>query len=270
MHLGPPRSPSIVARFASAGDERLGDVVDELAALDLARARRRGRARTRGRATRTPRPRAARVHASERRATSQAAGAGRCPAPAASSSTATIAATLPAIGASRAAAPVAMLTWSSWFADVGSESTLRGCASDLFSEASAAAGDLRDHEARVDAAVLDERTAAAPTGSRPSATRCERSAIAPVSAMASGQVVGRERHAARRGSCRPTAPRPCREHQRVVGTALASVRQRRGDRARLVEHRAHHLRLAAQAVRILHARQSACDARNRAAASSRR
>ena len=32
-----------------------------------------------------------------------------------------------------------MLTWSSWFADVGSESTDAGCASDLFSDASAAA-----------------------------------------------------------------------------------------------------------------------------------
>ncbi len=32
-----------------------------------------------------------------------------------------------------------MLTWSSWLAEVGRLSTLAGCASDLFSEASAAA-----------------------------------------------------------------------------------------------------------------------------------
>ena len=32
-----------------------------------------------------------------------------------------------------------MLTWSSWFAEVGKLSTLAGCASDLFSDASAAA-----------------------------------------------------------------------------------------------------------------------------------
>ena len=43
------------------------------------------------------------------------------------------------IGCSRRAAKVAMLTWSSWFALVGSESTLAGCAIDLFSLASAAA-----------------------------------------------------------------------------------------------------------------------------------
>ena len=61
------------------------------------------------------------------------------PCAAASNSIATIADVLPAIGVSRRAANVAMLTWSSWLADVGSESTDAGCASDLFSDASAAA-----------------------------------------------------------------------------------------------------------------------------------
>ena len=61
------------------------------------------------------------------------------PCAAASSSIATIAAVLPAIGSRRRAALVAMLTWSSWLADVGSESTECGCASALFSDASAAA-----------------------------------------------------------------------------------------------------------------------------------
>ena len=46
---------------------------------------------------------------------------------------------LSAISDSRRAANVAMLTWSSWFAEVGRLSTLAGWASDLFSAASAAA-----------------------------------------------------------------------------------------------------------------------------------
>ena len=61
------------------------------------------------------------------------------PCAAAISSIATMRAVLAAIGVRRRAANVAMLTWSSWLAEVGSESTDAGCASDLFSEASAAA-----------------------------------------------------------------------------------------------------------------------------------
>ena len=49
-----------------------------------------------------------------------------------------------------------MLTWSSWLAEVGRLSTLAGCASDLFSRRQRRRGDLRDHEAGVDAAVLDQ------------------------------------------------------------------------------------------------------------------
>ena len=43
------------------------------------------------------------------------------------------------MGRRRRAAKVAMLTWSSWLAEVGRLSTLAGWASDLFSDASAAA-----------------------------------------------------------------------------------------------------------------------------------
>ena len=58
---------------------------------------------------------------------------------AASHSIATTPAVLSSIVCRRRAANVAIDTWSSWFAEVGSESTLAGCASDLFSDASAAA-----------------------------------------------------------------------------------------------------------------------------------
>jgi hypothetical protein len=61
------------------------------------------------------------------------------PCAAARSSIATIAAVLSAMSARRRAAKVAIDTWSSWFAEVGNESTLAGWARDLFSEASAAA-----------------------------------------------------------------------------------------------------------------------------------
>jgi hypothetical protein len=43
------------------------------------------------------------------------------------------------------------------------------------------------------------------------------------------------------------------EDQRIVGDAVGLGRQRRGCLPDEVEHRAHHLRLAAQAIGILHA-----------------
>ena len=61
------------------------------------------------------------------------------PCAAASSSIATMCAVLDSMGVRRRAAKVAMLTWSSWLAEVGSESTLAGCARLLFSLASEAA-----------------------------------------------------------------------------------------------------------------------------------
>src|SRR5690349_21967223 len=43
------------------------------------------------------------------------------------------------------------------------------------------------------------------------------------------------------------------EHERVVGNRVGLDQQRRGDMAHLVEACAHYLRLAAEAVRVLHA-----------------
>jgi hypothetical protein len=87
------------------------------------------------------------------------------------------------IGCSRRAAKVAIDTWSSWLADVGSESTLAGCARLLFSLAS---------DAAVTCAIMkplfSPASALRKAGSRDTpasiSIAMRRSAIAPTSAMA--------------------------------------------------------------------------------------
>ena len=106
------------------------------------------------------------------------------PCAAESSSIATMPALFAAMSESRRAAKVAMLTWSSWFAEVGRLSTLAGWASDLFSLASAAA---------VTCAIMKpELTPPCSTrnGGRPESVGSMRSAMrrsesAPISAIAS-------------------------------------------------------------------------------------
>ncbi len=173
-----------------------------------------------------------------------------------------------AIGASRRAANVAMLTWSSWFADVGSESTDAGCASDLFSEASAAA---------VTCAIMKpELTPPSSTrnGGRPErfvsiSSAMRRSDSAPDLGDREREVVRRERDrlgvevAAREDLVR------VREDQRIVGHRVRFGEQHAGRVTHLVEARAHHLRLAAQAVRILHARAVLVRRADRAAGEQR-
>ena len=91
------------------------------------------------------------------------------------------------------AANVAMDTWSSWFAEVGSESTLAGCASSLFSEASAAA---------VTCAIMNpEFTPPSLTrnGGRPGKRGVDEQRDAPLGQRADlghreREIVGRERH----------------------------------------------------------------------------
>ena len=146
-----------------------------------------------------------------------------------------------------------MLTWSSWFADVGSESTDAGCASDLFSEASAAA---------VTCAIMKpELTPPSSTrnGGRPDrlvsiSSAMRRSDSAPISAIASARLSA----ANATGSAWKLPPERISpvvgEHERIVRDRVRFGQRARGRVAHLVEARAHHLRLAAQAVRILHAR----------------
>jgi hypothetical protein len=80
-----------------------------------------------------------------------------------------------------------------------------------------------------------------------------RSAMAPTSAMA--QAIASAASAT--GSAWKLPPRDHRavfgEHQRVVGHRIGLAQQHQRGMAQLVQAGAHHLRLAAQAVRVLHA-----------------
>ena len=118
----------------------------------------------------------------------------------------------------RRAAKVAMLTWSSWFAEVGRLSTLAGCASDLFSRRERRGGDVRDHEAGVHARRRATRNGGRPrerwrrSASRCAARRARRSRRSPAPARR------RRTRPARRGNCRRRATSPVvGEDQRVVG-----------------------------------------------------
>jgi hypothetical protein len=80
-----------------------------------------------------------------------------------------------------------------------------------------------------------------------------RSAMAPTSAMAQRHRVGRQRHRlgveVAAGDHRPIVGKD----QRVVGHRIGLAHQHQRGMAQLVQAGAHHLRLAAQAVRVLHA-----------------
>ena len=174
------------------------------------------------------------------------------PCAAASSSIATMADVLPAIGVSRRAANVAMLTWSSWFAEVGSESTDAGCASDLFSDASAAAVTCAIMKPGIHAAILDqERRQLREIGIHQQRDAALRQC--PRLREHQRQVVGRERD----GFGVEIAARQdlagVGEHQRIVGDGIRFGEQDAGHVPPLVEAGPHDLRLASQAVRILHA-----------------
>ena len=105
------------------------------------------------------------------------------PCAAASSSMPRMCAVLAIIGCSRRAAKVAIETWSSWLAQVGRLSTLAGCASDLFSQASAAAVTwaIMKPQFRPGSAVRNGGRRETPASI---SIAMRRSAIAPTSAMA--------------------------------------------------------------------------------------
>jgi hypothetical protein len=160
-------------------------------------------------------------------------------------------ATLSSIVCSREAAKVDMLTWSSWFADVGIESTLAGCASDLFSECRRR--HLRHHEARVQPAFTDEerRQAAvqvwidqqgdAPLGERADFGDREREVVGGEGNGLPMEVAARQ-HRARVG-----------KDQRIVRDGVRLRLEQTGHVPQHVEAGAGDLRLAADRVRILHA-----------------
>ena len=174
------------------------------------------------------------------------------PCAAASSSIATIVRVFSAMSPSRRAANVAMLTWSSWLADVGQAVDARRMRERLVLRRERRGGDVRHHEAGVEPGSRTRN------GGKPRQRRIDQQRDAPLGERADlgdrqRQDVGGERDrlgvevAAREDLAR------FREHERIVGHRVRLDEQRRGDVADQVEAGAHHLRLAAQAVRILHA-----------------
>ncbi len=115
-------------------------------------------------------------------------------------------------------------------------------------------GHVRDHEAGVDAAVLDEERRQARRAPGRSSARC----AAPTARRSRRSPAPGSRPRtppARRGSCRRRGSR--RRRRTPAGCrrrALASVSEHARRVTHLVDAGAHHLRLAAQAVGILHAR----------------
>ena len=182
---------------------------------------------------------------------SGAAGGTRAPAPRRSARSPTTAATLSAISPSRRAAKVAIETWSSWLAEVGIESTLAGMGQRLVLRGERRRRDLRHHEARVEPARFDqEGRQAGEARRRPGGRSAARTSRR--SRRARSRAGRRRSPPARRGSCRRRARRPRRRRS-------ADCRRRRWPRSRAcrheahrVEQRAHHLRLAAERVRVLH------------------
>ena len=115
-------------------------------------------------------------------------------------------------------------------------------------------GDVRDHEARVQARGRREEGRQARDRRRRSACAMRRSAMAPISAIASASASA----ASATGSAWKLPPdsdvaRPRRRPAGCRSRALASRTSTSARMAHLVEAGAHHLRLAAQAVRVLHA-----------------
>ncbi len=112
-----------------------------------------------------------------------------------------------------------MLTWSSWLAEVGRLSTLAGCASDLFSEASAAAVTCAIMKPELSPPCRRGMAAAAlRLASISSAMR--RSESAPISAIASARLsAAKATGSAWKLPPESTSP-SSREDQRIVGDAV--------------------------------------------------
>ena len=168
------------------------------------------------------------------------------------SSIATMVAAFSAMSPSRRAAKVAIDTWSSWLAEVGSESTLAGCASDLVLRGERRRRHVRDHEAGIEPAFGDEE------GRQAAHRWIDQQRDAALGQRADlgdgeGQAVGGERHRlgveiAARERSRPSSAKT----SGLSETALASTQEHAGGVAQQVEHGAHHLRLAAQGIGVLH------------------
>ena len=173
------------------------------------------------------------------------------PSAAAISSTAITPAALRAICAALRAAIGAIETWSSWPAEVGIESTLAGKARLLFSLTSAAAVTCGIIRPGIDARILGQERR------QPAHLRIDEDADPPFRNRADlaqrhgddvggeGDRLGMEIAAGDRGIV-------IGEDDRIVGHRGRFDRQRARGILKQIERRAHHLRLAAEAVRVLH------------------
>ena len=137
-------------------------------------------------------------------------------------------------------------------AEVGRLSTLAGCASDLFSDASAAAVTwaIMKPELRPGFGV---RKAGRPDSAGSISSAMRRSAMRADLGDRQRHRVGREGHRLGVEVAAGQRLAGVGEDQRVVGDGVGLAHQHGGGMAHQVEAGAHHLRLAAQAVRVLHA-----------------
>ena len=147
-----------------------------------------------------------------------------------------------------------MLTWSSWLAEVGMESTLQGAAMRLVLRNQRRSGHLRDHEAGIERRCSRTRKAGRPLIFGSTSTAMRRSDRLPISADGERQRVGREGHRLGVKVAAGEHVALLDEQQRIVGDGIGLDAQRRGAVADQIEAGAHHLRLAAEGVRILHSR----------------
>ena len=172
------------------------------------------------------------------------------PSAAAISSTAITPAALRAICAALRAAIGAIETWSSWPADVGIEFDACRESEALVLADQRGGGDLRDHQARIDARILRQEGGQAahlwidenadpPLGNRADFAQRHRDRVG-----GEGDRLGMEIAARNRGVF-------IGEDDRIVGDRGGFDGQRARGILQQVERRAHHLRLAAEAVGVL-------------------
>ena len=158
-----------------------------------------------------------------------------------------------AIARSRRAPCVAIETWSSWLAEVGIESTLGRIGALLVLGDERRRRHLRDHEAGVEPRPRRQEGRQARTAPGRPAWRSRRSASEPISHSASA-IMSAAKATGSAWKLPPEITSPVvGEDERVVGDAVRLRLERRGGLAQEVEAGAHHLRLAAQAIRVLDA-----------------
>ena len=137
-------------------------------------------------------------------------------------------------------------------AEVGIESTLAGKARLLFSLTKSGGGDLRDHEARIDPAVVDQEGRQAAHLGIDQHRRCGAREIEPTSHRAMAMMSAAKATGWAWKLPPEMASSLVREQDRIVGHRIGLDLERARGVGEQVERGAHHLRLAAEAVGVLH------------------